>query len=107
MYDSFGLRYSVAHLDKVRFDIAFWPVSKQALYVNRVTYDNVGSKGWLYDKVMMEPVNADHVFKSMNTTSVGNLAFIVLNAPVESMRERAKLILSNYKDYIIRNSLKS
>ncbi len=80
-YDSYGLKYSTAHLAGMKSIIATVPRSRQAQYVDQVTKNAVDTsnsnmrmiEGDLDDTDPSKFALGDH-----NTTSVGNLAYVAL-----------------------------
>ena len=91
---------SLSHLEEVRDQIINWDIDKQAEYADGVCVMTVDENNTEFLKKQMDSVDVnDHsLFETFNTTSIGNLAYLIRNAPIE-YAEKAKEILENYKIY--------
>lgn len=92
--------HSLEHLKEVKDKIINWSIEKQAKYADGICVKIVNEKNLEFIKIQMDDINVnDHsMFETFNTTSIGNLAYLALNAPKE-YAEKAKTILENYKSY--------
>lgn len=95
MYDSNGLKYSLAHLRRVERDIAFFPIEKQSSYANTTTIAIV-SEG--RDDSVLKEVDLQREFP-LHPVAVGNLAYIALNSESISRRVKATLLLEQYSKW--------
>ncbi|MEL7222960.1 MAG: hypothetical protein AAGJ93_16680, partial [Bacteroidota bacterium] len=92
-----GLKYDLDHLVEVFDEIPFWPIEKQAEYADLVCM-----------RMAVDPFQAVHVEsqiretsdEGLNTTSIGNMAYVALNAPLESTRILAKRWLDAYRKHL-------
>lgn len=88
-YNKQGLRYSIEHLKAVRPFIIFFPIEKMANYVDEICKYNVDNG------IKIDP---DDFFKTViNTTSYGNIAYMIINAT--SINEQ--VVYRDYLDYMI------
>jgi hypothetical protein len=92
-YDSNGLRFSSNHLEAIKNDIPYWPLERQAMYVDQICKNAVDT-----GTDIMLPIG--NVSFPINTTGVGNAAYIALYSQYPQMRTKAKEILENYKIWI-------
>ena len=90
--------HSLEHLKKVKSKIIDWPIEKQAEYADEICIENINDIEFIKEQMDAVNINDKSVFKTFNTTSIGNLAYLVLNAPKE-YAGKAKNILENYKSY--------
>jgi hypothetical protein len=89
-YDSNGLRFSTNQLEEIKNDIPYWPIERQAMYVDQICKNAVDTG----TDIM---VSIGSVSFPINTTGVGNAAYIALYSQYPQMRTTAKDILNNYK----------
>lgn len=121
-YDSRGLKYSIQHLDAIRNYIPFYERKRQADYVDAITKETViNAKIIVHSGVLkttpekfhrieqikesVSQMNANNWFlqPGINTTSIGNLAYISLHYPDKIIREKADLMLEEYRKYLTIN----
>lgn len=103
-FDSHGLRHSKRYLEEVRYDIAFYSLSAQSFFADAVTVKNVGNADFLSFSVA-GLYSGSPRFEDFDATTVGNLAFIALNATSKAVRTRAMDILEGYKSYVRNKNL--
>jgi len=96
--DSHGLRFSLKKLQEMRSEIAFLPIEEQAQYADEICRLGAEDLEWLEEQFsMMEP--CDHtLFDCMNTTSIGNIAYLALHAP-SPYNQKATRILNDAITY--------
>jgi len=95
IFDLDGLRFDRQYLSEMRLAVLQLPIEEQSEFVDRVTYDNC-RKG--VPIVSTEDVNTlENVERFIDTTSIGNLAFIALNHPSHEQQVYAKAILLKLK----------
>lgn len=99
LFDSRGLKYSIEHLNAIRNEIIFYPMQEQAMYADQVCVQMV-ARGTEFLGGSLEDVSFP-----MNTTAVGNLAYIALYSRNEEFQTRAKIILSEYKKWATSRAL--
>lgn len=100
-YDSRGLRYSIAHLEKIKKDMIHWPRKKQAKYVDRTLRDLVSI--CLENRYML--TDAHRHFPTFNATSIGNLAYLALYSYDDRVKKQAEKVLEDYKNWLVRNGV--
>jgi hypothetical protein len=92
-FDGNGLRYDISYLNKVFIKVVNAPIKEQAQFVDKITY-------CMYkDPLMKAGIFQPYSFDSFNTTSIGNLAFMVLNHPDQDVREYCADILNKAKNH--------
>mgnify|MGYP003402243785 CR=1 FL=1 len=96
-YDDFGLRYSKHHLEMMFPKILSIPIEEQSEYADFVTVTNV-NKDWLMDNLRDFDIDT-HGIAMINTTSVGNVAYIALNCCDKEVRNNALKNLEKIKEY--------
>lgn len=92
-FDGNGLRYDVKYLKKVFKRVIFLPLEEQAQFVDKITY--MMYKDPLYKPDKLEPVH----FGQLNTTSIGNLAFLACHHPDEEIKNYSINTLEMIKVY--------
>ncbi len=98
LFDLYGLKHSIDHLDRIKDDIPFWPREVQAKYVDIVTKRNVYDVQFLIGQFMfIDP--ASWFYGDVNATTIGNLAYISIHGS-SPFNATANLCLSNYKSYL-------
>ncbi len=91
-------------LKKIKYKIAFWGLEKQSKYADEVCVESINDIDFIAEQMDSIPILDASFFENLNTTSVGNLAFLVLNAPKEHS-EKAHNIIIKYQEYIKKNNL--
>ena len=82
-------------------DIINFPLEEQAKFCDGITFKAVqNNQEWISEQ-LKEPINEDffHVF---NVTSLGNLARIAVSYKNEEAKNKAMVILNNYKKWFIK-----
>jgi hypothetical protein len=97
MFDSNGLRFNTDHLTAVKKQIPFWDLTKQSQYVDSVTMKAVQS----HQEIMIgaDESSMDNARFPLNTTAVGNIAYIALHSYSEALQYKAKKCLDRYKTW--------
>lgn len=93
-FDKFGLAHSLEHLSEMKYKILELSLEEQAGYVDCVTSYNVEHN--IYNN---PDKDIERFFPKFNTTSVGNMAYIILNSKDSVQRECCRDILNKYKEY--------
>jgi len=78
-----------------------YPDYKKARYANQATVMYVKDSKFL--KMAFLPLTEkpdDYIFKQFNAISVGNLAYIKLNAPMVHYQKKANNLLSRYEAWL-------
>lgn len=99
-YDENGLRYSIKHLELLFPKILSLSIEEQAEYADYVCVTNL-NKDW-YIKVEIESKDEEldlSVIQSLNTTAIGNMAYVALNCKNEQVRKKAFNQLEQSKKY--------
>lgn len=103
LHDSEGHKYSPRYLDKLKYSIAFEPLSVQAQFADLLTVKNITNEQFIlltYSGLL----DAEEFKKlceknKVNAVHIGNLAFIALNANRKSLRVQCVNILDDYKKF--------
>jgi len=103
-FDEFGLRYSSRVLDAMKPQLCILPLEWLADFVDAVTYAMVltitrkpftheaqVAKDRIVSAISDGPVHYNHI----NTTGIGNLAYVALYYPHEYVRKEALRLLEN------------
>lgn len=93
LFDSRGLRYSLGHLNAIQNKIIFYPIERQALYADQICVQHVAHGTEFLGGSL------DDARFPMNTTTVGNIAYLALYSRDEELQARAKMILSEYRKW--------
>jgi hypothetical protein len=99
MFDSRGLKYSTGHLAKIKREIAFYPVRKQARYVDRFTKENINQPDFMKKSWLGLNVDDPKHYRTMNATAIGNIAFMFLHGS-DRYKHKCKAMLDKYRDYV-------
>jgi hypothetical protein len=102
MYDSNGVKYSVRKLESITDIIPYFSLEEQAEYADIICVKNAKNKNFLNHQFRFALPEEQGLFglDRMNTTAVGNMAFLALHAPDEKIRERCKRVLENYRNFL-------
>lgn len=97
-FDRWGLRHSSKHLLKTQGKIPFWNIHRQAEYADKTTVENIYNDCFVENQ-FSNICNRDEndFFNDFNTTAVGNIAYVALNANDFRIRIKAKQILKKYR----------
>jgi hypothetical protein len=89
-YNEYGLRYSIKHLELLFPKILSLSIEEQAEYADYVCVTNL-NKDWFIDgEIESKDEELDlSVIQSLNTTAIGNMAYVALNCKNEQVREKA------------------
>jgi len=101
-YDEDGLKYSINHLKNIMDEIPYYPIEKQAEYADGICVSLIDDKEHHdseFDEINEGNVKEYQYFNLWNATSVGNTAYVALNSPYPDIREKAKLLLQEYKNW--------
>lgn len=97
-FNTRGLRYSRQQLKEMFPEIIHLPVIEQAEYVDQITYMMCHNKK---DLENLPLAITKEIYKGLNTTSIGNLAFVSLYHPNAYYRVQAKNFLNQIINYNI------
>jgi hypothetical protein len=116
-YDSYGVKYSMSHLKSMKRHIPMWKRASQAEYVDRKTKKicrdsfhtkTISGKEWKMcadaeKSIMAANENNWFIDSAPNTTAVGNLAYVSIYFNSSLVRQKADLMLENYRNYMAIN----
>ncbi len=101
-YDSNGLKYSLRHLNEIRFNIQNYPLNLMAEYADKETIDNCMNKTWIaFQFQYIDPDNSYQI-ENANTTIMGNMAYIFLHSNDEAVRNKCIKFINARRDYVER-----
>lgn len=95
-FNNFGLRHSIQYLNSIQNEIPFWEIDKQSEFADEICRQHFNNP--TFKKNIMNADNPD--FKSWNTTSVGNLAFVALATDDLELSRYCTNLLNDYKEYM-------
>jgi hypothetical protein len=101
MYDEYGLKHNQEYLDSIQKFIRYEPLEKQAAFVDREVFELVNNN----DDFLRRNLNfkigeyPDIRYSNFSTTTVGNLAYIILHSQNADLVQYAQKILAAYNDY--------
>ena len=76
-------------------------MDRMAQFADVVTIANVNNYGFLKEQLgSIDPENTE-IFKNGNRTSIGNCAFVAVHSKFPDMREKAALMIANYKKFAL------
>lgn len=85
------------HKNNVFQSLDFWSNQKDG-----VVYNNIHNVEWIEEQLSSLEITMEYVrnnIKMWNPTSIGNLAYLALNAPLDSQKEKCKKIFDNVINY--------
>ena len=97
-YPNFGLSHSLKELEDVRLQVWTLPIEEQAKYADGVCRANVNNIDF-HERQLNDVRSVTPNYPMWNTTSVGNVAFLALNAPTESYRQKYQEMLEGYIEW--------
>lgn len=96
-FNSNGLKYSPEFLQKIGLMLVMLPIELMQNYVDGITKTMVDENPEKLRKFLVSEDNIN--INEINATSIGNLAYLILNIKDEELKNRCKLILNTiYKD---------
>ncbi len=98
-FDSFGLKFSHNELDHIGLNVIFLPIEYMATYVDKICFNDV-SNVELVKRRMSCPIDKN-IFNQLNTTSIGNLAYLYMHCPSEEIKEKCKKDIQNIFDWYL------
>ena len=103
-YNDFGIRYPIEFLNSVGISIIFLPLEMMAEFVDAVTKTHVDENNPAYENQVTNEIkgyagNFENIIKHSNATSIGNLAYILLNSKNEELKSLANEILEATHTY--------
>jgi len=101
LFDSNGVRFTQRHYERVKHDIIDYPLNKQARYANLITVSKINDTRFLKRAFLpYSEKEPNYIFPNFNAMSVGNLAYIQLNAPTKHYRDKAENLLTAYAKWL-------
>lgn len=99
-FNIFGLAYSLEHLKEKYKTIHNLTIEEQSKYADEVCIKNINDKSLINSCKNINPYKEN--FSNYNTTSIGNLAYIILHCKDAEAKDICKELLSRHKDYMNR-----
>lgn len=96
-FNQYGLKFKTEHLELMFPKVLSLPLDEQAEYADFITVVNV-NKDWLIEQVI-ESEMTDEDFLRINTTYIGNIAYIIINCKNKQARESALNDLKKVTEY--------
>jgi hypothetical protein len=80
------LRFPIEYLNNIGKNIIFLPIEKMADYADIITSSKIDEKD--NDFILSQLIDFDikDMYSHINTTSIGNMAYILLNCEVEEVK---------------------
>lgn len=100
-FDEFGLKFTQKHLDLMFPKILSLSIEEQAQYADFVCVSNI-NESWFIDMCRDTELD-EYSIKTINTTAIGNLAYVALNINDEASKVRAILNLQKIQEYYNNN----
>lgn len=102
MFDYNGLLHNFNYIndERIRNRVACLPIEQQSGYVDEITYNDCQEVKRRNDLSYLASFKFDNVnFSAINTTALGNLAYLGLNHPNQYVRDQVKAKLEEIRDY--------
>ena len=99
VYDSIGLKYSMALLESICPAIIFRDPLYQSKYADAVCVKMLHDAKFNYEQMGRVDPDDPTIYANMNTTSIGNAAYLSLHSPFEEVRVKCKKMLLNCKSF--------
>lgn len=99
-FDMYGLRYNIDQLNKIGGSIINIPLECMAEYVDVVTKNAIDKNDEFF--ILTQVLNVDYDklnFSKLNTTAIGNTAYVCLHCKDESARVMSEKFLEKYADW--------
>jgi hypothetical protein len=99
-FNSDGLRHDMEHLSAIGLNVLFLPLEYMSDYVDKVTFDgiNSGDVGFIASVIESnrkgDGMSDDELSSALNATSLGNLAYIILNCKDELCVKSCEALLN-------------
>lgn len=100
VFDVHGLRHNLDYLNngQVRISVALTDLAEQSEYADKPTVESI-DKSILTVNQWMSQLNENISFSNLNTTSIGNIAYLALHHTDESIKEIATDRLYQIEEY--------
>lgn len=98
-YDRFGLRFSLDHLECIKYVLPLSPVQIAADYVDIVTKTAVDNNEMRYEDSFLKDIEDAGV--SINATAIGNLSYAYLHTTYEEDKPLLKAALIKIAKFIL------
>jgi hypothetical protein len=103
-YPNFGLPCSLEVMDRTFPTLHTKTVEEQAKYADAVCKHHIGNEQWLTNQMdktdrILREIGKSVPFKQFNSVSVGNLAYVALNAPTEKLKNRHLVLLQDWNNW--------
>jgi len=97
-YNEYGIRYPVEFLNSLGISIIFLPLEMMAEFVDAVTKQHVDENNPAYETQVTNEIKGyagkfEVLIQHANATSIGNLAYILLNSKSEELKSLVSEIL--------------
>ena len=87
-FDENGLKFPIEYLDEIGVNVVLFPIEIMANYVDVVTKFAVdNNEKSIIDHLTDSNFNIDTIYKELNATSVGNLAYAALHLKDEKVQQ--------------------
>ncbi len=100
IFDSYGLRYHINHLNKVGGSIITLPLECMAEYVDAITKSYIDKDDAFF--ILTQVLNSDDDsinFSKLNATAIGNVAYVCLKCNNENARIKSEKLLERYQEW--------
>lgn len=84
-----GLKFDNSELEDIFPEIIFKPIEEQAQYVDSICFASV-NEHWFTESILEAKQLTSEEISFLNATSIGNLAYVILNCKNEEVVERCK-----------------
>lgn len=99
-FDMYGLRHSIEQLNKIGGSIITIPLECMAEYVDVITKNAIDEDDGFF--ILSQILNFDYDkanLSKLNTTAIGNLAYVCLKCTDEHARVKSEKFLERYEEW--------
>lgn len=101
-FDQNGLKFPITYLNQIKGAIIFLPLEFMAEYVDAVTQTNIDSNNnYFMNKCLINFHSPSEGWENINTTSIGNTAYMALYGNNKELRDKSFAWLEAFYSYYI------
>lgn len=88
-FNDLGLRFPIEYLRQLGKNVVFLPLEIMAEYADIIIKSSIdyNDKDFIYHQIKDLDCNIENVYQNINATSIGNMAYILLNSQYEKAKE--------------------
>lgn len=99
-FDKYGTKFSISELQHIGLNLIFLPVEFMATYADKNCIDKANDENFIQSSFGKGQINK-YMYSELNTTSIGNLAYLYMHCPNEKIKQKCKKDIENIFDWYL------